>query len=586
VNLVPAFPPARSEYIALSLDALLIAGLVARIRNGQSLERWSGLMNPWVASLLLVAAPWVSRQALQDSSAGVKLAASLAAILGVVAVAIVIRRWLISRPAISVAASVVIFAGSWLAIHGIEGRQGVVAPPSPSTRPNVVLISMDTVRADHLSLYNYERDTTPKLKLLAQRATVYRRAVASADMTLATHASLFTGVYPSWHGAHYAPPSFPYGRPLSKVYPTLAGVLASKGYATYAVAANFAYLQTGLGMDRGFQVFDAKMPLSISNDGAPFFLREGARTILDLFSCTSNFDTLNRRADEINADALRLVDRARRAGQPFFLFLNYMDAHTPYLPPAPFDRRFPGKDDHYSLAKYATLQKQLWNKHRKVSDHERQHLVSQYDGGIAYIDEAIAELISGLQSRAAFANTLFIVTADHGEAFGEKGLLEHGVASVHQNQVHIPLIIKYPGQSEAKVSDNLVSQVDVMPTVLEFLGYPIPAATQGLSLLHPVPADRVLISEAFPTPIIPHLERAVFHGPDKLIVSSTGERKYFDLSQDPDEEHNRYRKEDQNAALLGARLDNWTRTIPKQTNTSGGLNGEALQRLKSLGYVQ
>jgi arylsulfatase A-like enzyme len=320
----------------------------------------------------------------------------------------------------------------------------------------------------------------------------------------------------------------------------------------------------------------------VSDTGTPFLLREGVRTLLSLAFSTADFDLTNRRADEINGDALRLVDRARDTGKPFFLFLNYMDAHTPYLPPAPFDTRFPGKNPHFTYPEYLALQEEVLQGKRTVSPEVRRHLISQYDGGIAYIDAAIGNLVSELKRRGAFANTLFIVVGDHGEAFGERGLLEHAVASVDESQVHVPLIIRYPGANAPAVSDDLVSQVDIMPTVLGVLGYPVPAQVQGRSLLGPPPAQRFVLAEAFPQPLAPRLERAIYTGRGKLVLSSSGDKKCFNLSQDPLEESNRYRP----GGRLEATLDDWIKKIPKQTSDASPLDNGSLQRLKSLGYVQ
>src|SRR5205823_715239 len=128
------------------------------------------------------------------------------------------------------------------------------------------------------------------------------------------------------------------------------------------------------------------------------------------------------------------------------------DAHTPYIPPRPFDARFPGKDPRFTYQQYLDLQKEVLAGRRTLTRNERENLVSQYDGGLAYIDDRLRTLVSALKDRRIYDNTLIMITGDHGEAFGEKGLMEHAVASVYQNQVHVPLIIKYPGQREGAVS--------------------------------------------------------------------------------------------------------------------------------------
>ena len=586
-NLLRAMPVARSEYIALIVDGVLITALLLSLGSETWCKRLGGLTSPWALSLLLLAAPWISRELLHDESASMKLAVSGLGIAVVAVLAILLgRRSAEGWPARSLAAITAILLVSFLANRGLGNLPGAQAAPGVSKQPNVVLVILDAVRADHLSLYGYRRDTTPNLNELAKSSAIYRRAIATSDMTLSTHASMFTGLYASWHGAHYAPPEQPYGRPLDGRHPTLAGVLRSKGYSTIGVAANFAYLQPDLGIDRGFQIFDARTPVPVTDSERPFLMREGVRHLAGLFTATGAFDAVTRRADEINRDAMRLVDGSLRLGRPFFLFLNYMDAHTPYVPPAPYDRLFAGKNPRFEQADYLTLQKQMAAGRRAITNGERNHLESQYDGGIAFMDAAIGNLVGELKSRGAFENTIFVVAGDHGEAFGEQGLLEHSVASVYQTQVHVPLLIRLPGTKEPLVSDELVSQVDLMPTILEAAGYPVPDGVQGRSLLHPGREDRPVIAEAFPTPEIPRLERAIFLQNRKLIVSSSGRQEYFDLAQDPEEQRNQYGTDSPELTDMQAALSTWMKQIPKPAAPAGSLGGKALQRLKGLGYVQ
>jgi hypothetical protein len=144
-------------------------------------------------------------------------------------------------------------------------------------KPNIVLIVMDTVRADHLSVYGYGLETTPNLKALAQDAAIYTQAQSAADITLTSHASLFTGMYPSWHGAYCRPPEAPYGRELSKRWPTLAEILRGGGYSTLGVAANL-YLRSDFGLDRGFQEFRIPRPVPVLADENRYQLRPTTNT--------------------------------------------------------------------------------------------------------------------------------------------------------------------------------------------------------------------------------------------------------------------------------------------------------------------
>ncbi len=155
-------------------------------------------------------------------------------------------------------------------------RAARVRIPFPD-KPNVILITLDTVRADHLSLYGYQRDTTPNLRRLARQATVYTHAISPGDMTLSSHASMFTGLYPSWHKAHFDP-GYYLGRPLDTRYPTLAEILSSKGFDTAGVVANYLYLAPGFGLDRGFAYHDSSAPVVFLGSARPFLLRNESAT--------------------------------------------------------------------------------------------------------------------------------------------------------------------------------------------------------------------------------------------------------------------------------------------------------------------
>ncbi len=593
INLLRAIPLARSEYFALVEDALVLVSLGVSIGSAMWRRRLAGLASPWVLAFLLLAAPWISRTALHDSAGWVKLTLSAAAVCGVLAVSGIVGRWRSkSGLAVSLAVCAVVFVVGWVARPGLARLPATAGTADASGHPNIILITMDAVRADHLSAYGYERETTPFLKSLARESTVYTRAISASDMTLPAHASIFTGTYASWHGAHYDPPSYPYGRPLDSRLPTLAETLRKNGYTTIAVPANYAYLRPELGVDRGFQVFDSESPVPVSDSDQPFFLREGVRALLAQIGCTAEFDMVARRADEINRNAVRLLDMARQRQRPFFLFLNYMDAHTPYIPPAPYDRLFPGKDPKFTFQEYMSLQREVLEQNRTMTASQRENLVSQYDGGIAYIDTALASLVSSLKARGIYENTLLIVTGDHGEAFGEKGLVEHAVASVYENQVHVPLIIKYPRTHAADRSSVLVTHTDIMPTVLDVAGYGVPKSVTGRTLLAEPPAGRFIVSEAFPTLLqwgqkFDRLERALYQGNRKLILSNRGSTEVFDLERDPAENQNLYRADNPDSMQMRAELEQWTKAVPHHKAADGrGLDSKVMDRLKSLGYVQ
>ncbi|NOY38663.1 MAG: sulfatase, partial [Nitrospirae bacterium] len=413
-----------------------------------------------------------------------------------------------------------------------------------SDKPNVILITMDTVRADHLSVYGYERDTTPNLKRLAEVSSLYSNAISTSDITLPSHASIFTGLYPTSHGAHHifnTPsdddiadgfanwPRTP--KPLADKFNTLAEILAEKGYSTMAVVANPGYLHYYYNLNQGFNYYDYRSPViflgNLVGKVRPFYLRQTIHDFIAWSIPAPDRDNAYIRADGINKVVFSLMDKAKEKDDRFFMFINYMDAHAEYAPPAPYDRLFPGKDETFTLAQFRDLEHQVSKLERDITVKEQQHIVSQYDGGIAYEDFHIGQLIARLKKAGLYDNTLIIVTSDHGEAFGERKQIEHGT-SVYQEQVHVPLIIKYPHSNRRTVIDKYVSGVDLMPTVLDVLGYAIPGDIQGISLLksEEIDKNRSVISESFPdrrklilNKRFHRIERAIFSDSMKFITS-------------------------------------------------------------------
>jgi arylsulfatase A-like enzyme len=598
VNVLPAYPFNKAEAFALATSVILSAAFVLAAVWDRWLEGISSLSNPWVASLLLLGGAWSGRAVIRVASGPFKLAGAVGAVLAVACIAMAgsafwRRRglpadaFLPARAAAVLAATGgVVFGGSLLLARGVRPLPPLASHAAVG-RPNVVMVTMDTVRADHLSLYGYGEDTTPHLEELAREATVYTGAVAASDITLTSHASLFTGLYGSWHGAYMDPPQFPTGRPLDGRYLTLAEILFDKGFRTMAVVANSVYLNRSFGLCQGFQVHDVRSPVIL---GDRFYLRNAVPRLLGLFVSTAEFDVAWWRAEEVNKVGFALLERAKRDGDPFFLFVNYMDAHTPYAPPAPFGDAFLGPVRHIGFYAYKVLKREVMAGERTVTPAERRQLVAEYDGGIAYMDLQLARLISKLKELGVFENTVIVITSDHGEAFGARNLLEHGV-SVYQNQVHVPLIIKYPNQHLPGVVDSLVSQVDVMPTVLAALGFEPPKGVQGEKLQEVDGGTRrFVVSESFglaggfnyrPE----RTERAIFSATMKYITSSDGKHELYDLFLDPEEQQNLFRPDDTRATALAARLNDWVKAVPDSA-ASSAVDKDLVRRLRALGYAQ
>jgi arylsulfatase A-like enzyme len=602
INLIPAWPLARSEYLAVAV-ALLLAGAfgAAFIISDGGRNRIQFLINPWIVSCLLLGAPWVSREALGPrSSTAAKTGLSLMALCVIVAIAALQDRWKGGRAATApgrIVTAAAVFAAFGIAVL-FEGRTSALGHQSAthgaSARPSVLLITMDTVRADHVSANGYTRDTTPHLRDFSRQATVFSNAIATSDFTLPTHASIFTGLYPDWHGANFAPPEYSHGRPLPPDQVTLAEVLRSQGYWTAEVVANFAYLAPGLGLTKGFEIADWDRPVNLSSAGHPFFLREGAERILSKLTHVDQFYQVTRRAEEINRRAFGLLDQRGKNDGPFFLFLNYMDAHYPYYGVPGYKHYFPGENPNFDGSSYLGLRDHVISGKKSLTPAERSNLNARYDEGIAYIDSEIGKLLARFRELGIYDDSLIIITSDHGETFGERGLLSHGVGHVSQALVHVPLLIKFPGQHESRQVGDPVSQVDLMPTVLQVTGSKQPPGLQGRVLRSDGSDGRGSVyaratPESFLTALNPAFQgirRAVFDGSTKLITWTAGPPEIYDLESDPGEEHNLYHPGDPRATALADRLATWEKTMPRQKTQPGQLDKSTLERLKSLGYVQ
>jgi arylsulfatase A-like enzyme len=601
--------------VPVSIAALCFGALLlTEMRSSKWSGRFGLLTNPWVISVVLlgVEQEWDLRNMGLARQLGgrVQLGEALLAgmlILALAASLFVGRRLRPrisgSRWALATLALLAVLSLSSAALAFWHTRTVQAAPQraagNAAGKPNVILIVMDTVRADHLSLYGYGLETTPNLKVLAQDAAVYTQAQSAADITLTSHASLFTGMYPSWHGAYCRPPEAAYGRELSKQWPTLAEILRGGGYSTLGVAANL-YLRSDFGLDRGFQEFRIPRPVPVLADENRYQLRRSLRRVLNLVTDTAQFDRLFSRGEDINESFFAALDVHRQGNQPFFGFLNYMDAHFPYIPPAPYDHMFPGK-------RSAIPQDDLESAQQTISagapapSFYRPYCVSQYDGGIAYLDAQIGQMVAGLKQRNLYDDTMIVVTSDHGEAFGERHRVEHG-NSPYQNLLHVALLIKYPGVKSARVKypgaartgvvADAVSLVDVAPTVLSVAGFSVPPAMQGQSLLDAGAAGgREIFSETFPCPVMHAPEcpgctaRAVVSWPFKYIGFSNGTRELFNLEADPDEQRNLAGVANRDAARMGGRLSAWVKSLPAQSRQKVALTVEEMRRLKSLGYV-
>jgi arylsulfatase A-like enzyme len=365
----------------------------------------------------------------------------------------------------------------------LEERRAIVGLPSPAPgAPNVLLVVLDTVRADRLSLYGYSRDTTPNLARLAQRGVVFGEARATAPWTLPSHASLFTGRWP-----HELDVSA--DRPLDTTYPTLAEFLASHGYATAGFVGNTYFCNSWYGLARGFLHYEDYYEQNvIVSPGEALRCTALGRWLIRLAGTAYNVrpETANTPKDaaRVNHDFLSWLDSPRK-GRPFFAFLNYIDAHDPYLTPAGFDRHFGLKPE--SPADVETIR--TWHhvqKPKEITQRDKTLIRDAYDDCVAALDEQLGHLFATLDQKGVLDNTLVVITADHGEELGEHGLYGHG-KSLYRPELRVPLLILGPpgvGVPVGRMIDVPVSLRDVAATIVDRAGMAIHSPFSGRSLAH------------------------------------------------------------------------------------------------------
>ena len=366
-------------------------------------------------------------------------------------------------------------------------------PAAPAGAPNLLLITLDTLRADHLSSYGYARRTSPNIDRLAQKGVLFEHAIANSSWTLPSHASLFTARLPHEHKANWLDP-------LDGTYPTLAELLAAQGYATAAFAANTTYVNPEWGLARGFSRFEA-YGSSLSDDIVRTMY--GKKLALNLLPRLGYFEIPGRkRASEVNQEFSHWLDG--NGGRPFFAFLNYLELHDPYLPPPGYDSRFSDRVTQGDLINFQ-FQPNVFRRKPTLTAEEIQSEVNGYDACLAYLDTQLGQLFQELAARGADKNTLVILTSDHGEAFGNHDLFGHG-NSLYIETLHVPLIVVWPGRIPAgKRIVPTVSLHRVAATVLELFGLgggapPLPGRTLSglwLSDSGDRPGDAVL-SEVSP----------------------------------------------------------------------------------------
>ena len=457
------------------------------------------------------------------------------------------RRLLLSFPALAgsvVVLATLVFGADWLK------RRFEASRPLPSAdSPNVLLIVLDTVRADRLSVYGYARATTPALERLGRRGIRFNEARAAAPWTLASHASLFSGRWPHELGVKWL-------TPLPRTYPSLAEYLGSRGYATAGFVANKLYCSRETGLDRGFNhyedyVLEQLMPLRTAwlvdhflNMVMELGTLVGRNFDIGPFSATprdswiaSLFSVVNPRknAGDVSRGFLDWLAHRPEPARPFFAFLNFYDAHAPYVLPGGAEYRFGMKPQ--KMADFIFLV-DYWQSVDKLKLRPAYRNLAQdsYDNCVAYLDEQLGELFDELARRGVLDRTLVIVTSDHGEGLGEHGLFDHG-ESVYRNEIRVPLLIVLPARDQPpRVVPDTVSLRDLPTTIVDQVGLGAGAPFSGRSLARlwndssakpdPVAPSAVISELSGPNPFDPNQGRSPAHrGP--LIAVAEGDFVYI-----------------------------------------------------------
>jgi arylsulfatase A-like enzyme len=373
-----------------------------------------------------------------------------------------LRRWAPRLLAGAVIASLVVVGG----LRVREWRAMAALPGSPPGAPNILLLILDTVRSYNSSTYGYARETTPMLSSIAADATTFDRAFAPASWTLPSHATMFTARWPHELRASLRVP-------LGPRYPTLAEALKESGFATGAFAANHSFVNWEFGLQRGFVRFrdypvNVRTILTATSLGRTALAYNTVRRLVGFHGAISQ-----KSAEEVNEEFIDWLDELD--GRRFFAFLNYFDAHHPYVSPEPYLSKFGPPAN----LPYRSQEPEF----ESIVADERQRLANQYDGGIAYIDHAIGTLLDSLQQRHLLDSTLIIITSDHGEHWGDHERLSHG-NSMYRQLLQVPLLIRYPSAVPRGVRVRIpVTLRDLPATVLELGGVENRWGFAGSSLL-------------------------------------------------------------------------------------------------------
>ena len=454
---------------------------------------------------------------------------------------------------------------------------GDAAVPAASPRPNIVLVSIDSLRADHLGSYGYARDTSPFLDRLAREGTRFENAISTTSWTLPAHAAMFTGLRDSVHGL------VDNGLRLADGHLTLAEILRREGYDTAGFFGG-PYLHPTFGVAQGFDVYESCMT-TIADHTGDADVRNSAR-----------MEFAPSHVDVTGPETRRRVARwaqQREEEAPFFLFVHLWDVHYDFIPPLEYVERFSpdyrGSIDGRLISNPAI--------HPGMAKEDLEHVIALYDAEIRFTDDTLAGIVADLEERGMMQNTLLVVTADHGEEFFEHGSKGHN-KSLFEEVLRVPLIVHWPGRVAAgRVETTQVQIIDFLPTLATAAGAPGPFAVQGRDLGPLFEGRSLAPMDALSELLIDRVQlRALRSNARKVIeVSRGGDAYLFDLTSDP-EERDPIGLDDASSAdvlraaqaELGAALERCDR-FREMLGSAGAealdVNAEIEAQLRALGYL-
>jgi arylsulfatase A-like enzyme len=453
--------------------------------------------------------------------------------------------------------------GTWLlAAAAVPLLGGLLAPPelpglaSSPNRPSILLVSIDSLRADHLGAYGYERETSPVFDRLAAEGVLFENASAASSWTLPSHITLLTGLAPEGHGV------FETSRRLGLDAVTLPEVLKGAGYSTAGFVSG-PYLESRYGYTQGFDVYDDFTLVADSNVASHRGITSPALTARVL-------------------DWLTGWDEGGRE-QPFFLFVHMWDVHYDFNPPAPYDTMF---DPDYEGEITGDDFEVGGAVHVGMAARDLAHVIALYDGEIRFTDEHLGRIVERLRELGTLDETIVVVTSDHGEEFFEHREKGHR-NNLYEETIRVPLTIRYPERISAGAHiERPVQGMDVAPTILGLAGIARPEGfgQRGVALLEEGAPER---------PAFSHLGgafEAVRTRDHKLIRrldgSGSGSEEFYDLREDPGETTNRLASQPEAAEALRKELRRWREESGSGFSGATEIDAEHLERLRALGYVE